>query len=628
MAAKLCLIFLTATFLMTQTRSATAQSAPANTAQSAPANTAQSAPATTAPIRYSVSFPAPHTHYLEVRAEFPTSLRPEIEVMMAVWTPGSYLVREFSRHVEDVRAGDPSGRSLPVVKTEKNRWRVTTGGTATAVVTYKVYAREMSVRTNWVEAGFALLNGAPTFMTLSDLAPRPHEVSITPAAGWQRSVTALAPIAGAGSHRYVAPDYDTLVDSPILIGNPAVYEFTVDGKPHFLVNEGEAGVFDGPRAARDLETLINEHRRMWGQLPYDRYVVLNVLTSVPGQFAGGGLEHKNSTVLMASPWATRTRAAYLAWLELASHEIFHVWNVKRLRPVELGPFEYENEVHTRSLWVAEGITEYYGLLLVHRAGFSNRDEFLTSLSGLVEEVQTLPGARVQSAELASFDAWIKYYRPDENSANSSMSYYTKGAVLGFLLDARVRRATRGTRSLDDVMRAAYTRFSGTRGFTPAEFRAVVEQVAGVSLDDFWARAVEGTAELDYDEALDVFGLRFRPAGSATRPWLGITTRNDAGRLLVSTVRRDSPGSTAGINVDDEILAIGEFRVRADRWDNRLDQFKVGDSVSLLVARRERLLRLDVTLAAEPARQWRLEVAPEATETQKTRLAEWLQSAGR
>jgi predicted metalloprotease with PDZ domain len=606
MAAKLLQVLLIATLAMTYTTLADAQTAPAA-------------------IRYTVSFPAPETHYIEVRAEVPTARRADIELMMPVWTPGSYLVREFSRHLEDVKAADPSGRALAVVKTEKNRWRVTTGGAPTVVVSYKVYAREMSVRTNWVESAFALVNGAPTFLTLTDLSARPHEVILTLPAAWKRSMTSLAALPG-GDHRYVAPDYDTLVDSPILLGNPAVYEFTIDGKRHYLVNEGEAGIFDGARGAKDIETLIQEHRRMWGQLPYDKYVILNVLTSVPGQFGGGGLEHKNSTVLMAQPWATRTRASYLAWLELASHEIFHAWNVKRLRPVELGPFEYETEVQTRSLWEAEGVTEYYGLLATHRAGFSSREEFLTSVSSLIEEVQTLPGAKVQSAELASFDAWIKYYRPDENSGNAAMSYYTKGAVLGLLLDARIRKASNGSRSLDQVMQAAYAKFSGTRGFTPEEFRAVVEQAGGVSVKGFWESAVEGTGDLDYAELLDTFGLRFRPATAPTRPWLGMTTRNDAGRLLVSTVRRDSPGLTAGINVDDEILAIGEFRVRADRWDNRLEQYKPGDRVSLLVARREQLMRLDLILGTEPARQWRLEVSPDATDTQKARLAGWLQAS--
>ena len=222
----------------------------------------------------------------------------------------------------------------------------------------------MSVRTNWVETDFAMLNGAPTFMTLADGQARPHEVVIQPARGWRISMTGLAEMSG-GSHRYRAPDFDTLVDSPIVIGNPAVYEFTIDNKKHFLVNVGEAGVFDGARAAKDLETVVREHRRMWGTLPYDKYVFLNILTIVtPG---GGGLEHKNSAMLMANRWTTRTRRSYVAWLELASHEFFHVWNVKRLRPVELGPFNYEKEVLTRSLWVVEGVTDYYA-----RAGPASR----------------------------------------------------------------------------------------------------------------------------------------------------------------------------------------------------------------------------------------------------------------
>jgi predicted metalloprotease with PDZ domain len=448
-------------------------------------------------------------------------------------------------------------------------------------------------------------------------------VTIVPAAGWRRSMTGLAEIPGA-EHRYRAADYDTLVDSPILIGNPAVYEFTVDGKRHYLVNEGELGVFDGARAARDLETIVREHLRMWGSLPYDKYLFLNVLTEV-----GGGLEHRNSTVLMASRWTTRTRRAYLGWLELAAHELYHAWNVKRLRPIELGPFDYENEVHTRSLWIAEGITDYYADLVVHRAGLSSREEYLDSLSNKIEELQTTPGRAVQSAELASFDAWIKYYRPDENSPNTSISYYTKGAVLAFLLDATIRRATNGAQSLDDVMRAAYGKYAGPRGFTPDDFQTVAEQVAGTSLSSFWDTAIEGTAELDYRGALDTLGLRFRAGGDRPgRAWLGVTTRNDAGRLLVSQVRRETPASTAGLNVDDEILAIDDFRVRADRLENRLEQYKPGDQVTLLVARREQLVRLEAALGSEPARNWRVEANPSAGDVARNQLARWLSATAR
>jgi predicted metalloprotease with PDZ domain len=591
------------------------------TVQSAAPVLAQTTAAAAQPIRYTLSFPAPQTHYVEVAAAVPTDGRPQIELMMPVWTPGSYLVREYERNVEAVTAANADGRALAVQKTDKNHWRVTTGGAANVTVKYRVYAREMSVRTNWVEAGFALLNGAPTFMTLAELTPRPHEVIINPATGWKRSLTGLPAMTG-GDHRYRAPDFDTLVDSPIVVGNPAVYEFEVDGKKHYLVNEGEGGVFDGPRAAKDVETLVREHRRMWGSLPYDKYYFFNMMTLTTE--GGGGLEHKNSQMLTTNRFATRTRRAYLGWLELVSHEYFHAWNVKRLRPVELGPFNYEDEVLTKGLWISEGVTDYYGELAVHRAGLATQAEYLDALSDHIEELQTTPGRLVQSAEMASYDAWIKYYRPDENSINVSVSYYTKGAVLGFLLDAKIRKATNGAKSLDDVMRAAFQKFSGARGFTPDDFRGVAEQVIGTSLRGFWGDAIEGTSELDYAEALDTFGLRFKPATSNGRVWTGLSTRNDAGRLVVTQIRRDSPGLAAGVNVDDEILAIDEFRVRADRWDNRLDQYKPGDKVTLLVARREQLTRLPMTFATDPPRQWRLEINPSATETRKQQLSRWLQ----
>lgn len=580
---------------------------------------AQTAPE---PIRYTLSFPAPHTHYVEVTATVPTGRRQDVDLMMAVWTPGSYLVREYARNVEALSAVGVNGRVLDVDKSKKNHWRVATGGAPTITLKYRVYCREMSVRTNWVESDFALLNGAPTFITLADLSPRPHEVIINPAAGWKRSITALPALTG-GDHRYRAPDYDTLVDSPIVIGNPAVYDFEVDGKKHSLVDVGEGGVFDGARAAKDLEAIVREDRRLWGLLPYDRYVFFNMITE-----SGGGLEHKNSTVLMTNRWSTRTRRAYLAWLQLASHEYFHAWNVKRLRPAELGPFDYENENVTRSLWVVEGFTDYYADLQVARAGLQTRDEYLDDLSNTIELLQTTPGRLVQSAEMASFDAWIKYYRPDENSANTSISYYTKGTVIAFLLDAKIRKVTNGAKSLDDVMRAAYQQYSGPKGYTPDDFRGVAEKIAGTNLKPFWQSAVESTAELDYTEALDAFGLRFRAAPAAAadhaaRPWLGISTRNENGRLVISQVQRNAPADTFGLNVDDEILAIDDFRVRPDRWDNRLEQYRPGDNVSFLVARREQLVRIPVTFGSEPPKGWRLEASPAATDRQQRLLDGWV-----
>ncbi len=572
------------------------------------------------PLRYTLSFPAPHTHYVDVEVTVPTGRRAQIELLMPVWTPGSYLVREYEKHVERVSARTPDGRPLAVDKTRKNRWRVDTGGAPTVVFAYSVYAREMGVRSDWVEREFAMLNGAATFVTLAEKGPRPHDVELKLPAEWRQ---AISPMQETAPHQFRAPDFDSLVDSPIVAGNPAVHDFDVDGVPHRLVNQGEGGVWDAAASVRDVEAITREHARLWGSIPYDRYVFFNMLTET-----GGGLEHKSSTMLMASRWATRTRRGYLNWLELASHEHFHAWNVKRLRPVELGPFDYDNENYTRALWIAEGFTQYYGPLTVRRAGLSSTDEYLESLSREIDDLQTTPGRLVQSAEMASYDAWVKEYRPDENTINSAISYYTKGAVVAFLLDARVRRATGGQKTLDDVMRAAYQRFSGTTGFTDAEFFQLASAVAGTDLVPWFHDATQTTGELQYTEALDWLGLRFRPADppsgdKAGKGWLGLTFRNDNGRLVITRLTRGTPAYDSGLNVDDEILAIDDYRVRADRLNERLEDYRPGDRVSVLVARRDHLERMDVTLGAEPAKAWRLEPDPAATPEQRAHLAAWL-----
>lgn len=422
-------------------------------------------------------------------------------------------------------------------------------------------------------------------------------------------------------HTVLADSFDTLVDSPIVAGELAVYEFTRSGKPHYLVNVNEGGSWDGARAVADVERIVAEHEKLWGGLPYDKYVFINMITE-----AGGGLEHANSTVLMTSRWAMGTREAYVGWLNLVSHEFFHVWNIKRLRPAALGPFDYENENYTPSLWVSEGFTSYYGDLLVRRAGLTSDAEYFYGLSNDIRSLETTPGRLVTPVTRSSYDAWIKYYRPDENSGNTSVSYYTKGQIIAVLLDARIRFATNNQKSLDDVMRLAYERYSGARGFTDAQFRAVVVEVGGADLTDVLTRALDTTQPLEYQPLLDAYGLQFLPADSrATRGWLGIKTKVDTGRLVVSEVQRDTPAATAGINVDDEILAIDDYRVRADQWDRRLDQYPPTTKATLLVARRDQLMRVPVTFGQEPGNAWRLvqRVAPSAA--QLGARAAWLSS---
>ena len=492
----------------------------------------------------------------------------------------------------------------------------------------------MSVRTNWVDDRFALVNGAPTFLTIADdtAESRPHDVLVQLPPDWAQSVTSLRAAPDGRLNSYRADDFDELVDSPIVAGNPAVYEFEVAGVPHSLVNIEEGGLWEGQAAADDVQRIVREQHELWGFFPYERYLFLNLIIE-----AGGGIEHKASTVLMTSRWQMRDHTKYLDWLTLVSHELFHAWNVKRLRPVELGPFDYESEVHTRSLWVAEGLTVYYGALLVHRAGLSTRDEYLSSLSSQIRDLQTTPGRLVQSVEQASYDAWTKHYRRNENSSNTTVSYYTKGAVIGFLLDARIRRTTGGARTLDDVLRLAYERYSGQRGFTPADFRKTVEDGAATEVDfDRWlVEVLETSTELDYTEALDWFGLALVQPESAAPDessdndaapvpgWLGLGASARGDNIVVTSVARDTPGYAAGFNVNDEILAIDAYRVRAGDWKSRLGLYRPGQEASVLVSRRGELRRLPVTFGTPPEHSWHLEPRTVQTPAQTYRVDAWL-----
>jgi predicted metalloprotease with PDZ domain len=573
------------------------------------------------PITYNVSFPAPHTHYLEVEASYPTEGKPHIEIMMSVWTPGSYLIREYERHVEALTAAGPGRVALAVEKTRKNRWRVTTNGARSVLVRYRLYAHEMSVRTNWVDDEFALINGAPTFITLVESpSRRGHHVRLTLPRAWTRSVSGMP--AGPGDNTYTAPDYDTLVDSPIVAGSPSVYEFSVRGKPHYLVNVRERGVWNGPQAASDLAKVSDTIARFWGDVPFDRYYFFNIIGS-----AKNGLEHRNSTVMNIPLDATGTRDAYLDWLNLASHEYFHAWNGKRLRPVELGPFDYENEVYTRSLWFVEGITDYYADLFLARSGVATRDEYLDLLSEQVRSLQTTPGRLEQSVEEASYDAWIKYYRSDENTPNSSISYYVKGAVVGFLLDANIRRLTAGSRSLDDVMRALFVRFSGERGFSGADVRSAVADAVGTThaqATRAWLdRALATTAELDYADATAWLGLRMTPPAGAPRAYLGVVTRVEQGKTIVSGIRRGSPAATAGMSLLDEITAINGDPVPDRQFVQRLARFSPGSKLALTVMRHGTQRTVDVVLAVDPRHGWQLSPLPGAAASQSQRFDNWL-----
>jgi len=580
-------------------------------------------------VRYTVRFPEAKAHYAEVDALVPTEGRPQLAVFLPVWTPGSYLVREFSRHLEQVTATAEDGTALTAEKTAKNRWSIASGSHPRVRLHYRVYGREVGIRGNWMESDFAFLNGAAIFVAPVNLPQRAYEVKLELPAGWRGAYTALDPT--ADPTRFTAPDYDTLVDSPILAGSPQVDSFAIDGVPHHLVTLGGDGVWDNALAARGLARVAQTQRDFWGALPTARPVfIFNLLTGTRS-----GLEHGQGFVISADRWIPPTPAGLTPWLSLASHEYFHLWNGKRLRPAELGPFDYEHEVYTRSIWSVEGITSYYQHLMLRRAGITSTADFLDCIGGGIAGTQDRPGRLAESLAAASFDAWIKTYRSDEDSPNTTVSYYVQGTVAALLLDAEIRRASHGAKSLDDLMRQAYARHSGATGYTAAEFAALASEVAGADLSGWFARVIDGTGEYDYQPMLDWFGLAFEPApppaaagGNSATPkppaaWLGAQVKDTSGRLLVTQVRAGTPASAAGLSADDEILALGDYRVRADQLPARLAACRPGDKVSLLVARLDHLVHLEVTLGAEPVNRWKLSLRKDATPEQTAHLNAWL-----
>jgi predicted metalloprotease with PDZ domain len=470
------------------------------------------------PVVYTVRFPAVDTHVAEVEAVFPTGKHSAIELMLPVWSPGFYRVEDYPSRVQSLSVRTADGRQLVVDQPKKNRWRIATQGVDEVIVSYQLLCNGRSVTSNWVGEDLLVLNGAAAFITLADNVRRPHEVRLVLPSQWKRAMSGLGAAADGKPNHFRAIDYDMLVDTPIVAGDLSVREFIVEGSKHQLVDAGDYKKWDGQRGAQDLEKIVRETRQYWGLLPFKRYVFLNVFRQ-----GGGGLEHSNSTLLTSSPQMT---APTLRWLSFVSHEYFHAFNVKRLRPVELSIFDYERPPNTSSLWISEGLTTYGAELIVARASLSNTPEFLAMLSSHINSLQSAPGRLKQTLAQASLDVWNSGTSGVGRDTQNLVSYYVKGPVVGFLLDAKIQRATNGKKSLDDVMRLAYKRYSGARGFTPEQFRLTAEEVAGIDLKASFRVWLDSTEELDYAEALDWFGLRFSEDVAPNKAWQ-LTVRPDA-----------------------------------------------------------------------------------------------------
>ncbi|TAH08151.1 MAG: M61 family peptidase [Runella slithyformis] len=566
--------------------------------------------------------PHPQTHYFEVEmrlnniaAATDSPKNGYIDLKMPVWTPGSYLIREYAKNVEGFQVfGD--GKAVKSEKIRKNTWRIFSADDH-LVVRYRVYAYELSVRTSFLDDAQGYLNGASIFLFHDALKSLPLRLIVQPYANWTQISTGLKRVADSPAI-FEAPNYDVLVDSPVSIGTQQVFSFTASGIPHTVAMSGEAQ-FDPAKLATDMQKVCETAATVVGEQPCTDYTFL-VLNAQQGS---GGLEHSNSTTLHVSRNSYANEGSYRGFLSLVAHEYFHLWNIKRIRPMALGPFDYENENYTRLLWVAEGFTSFYQEYILLKAGFRTADVYLEMLANQISGVENKPGNRVQSVAEASWDAWIKYYRPNENSINSTVSYYDKGAVIGGVMNLIILANTKGQRSLDDVMRLLYNEYykKQKRGFSDEEFQKACEQVAGLPLTDFFQKHIYGTEPLDYNRYLHPVGLAMTDQNANNNtPFLGANTSN---RWLLTSIVRDSPAALAGLNAGDEIVQIDGQTRPLTGLDDWLLGKKVND-VSMLTIKRDGLTKtMAVTVGRSPFVRFKIAKTNSASVAQEDLYKKWL-----
>lgn len=553
--------------------------------------------------------------------------RPEAEqtVSLPVWIPGSYLVREFARHLQHLKARQGT-RSVPLQQLDKCTWQARCSGTAALEVEYQVYAFDTSVRAAYLDADRGFFNGTGVFLRVHGREDDPHRVELRGLPrGWEVA-TALPAIKtdARGQGAYEAAGYDELVDHPVELGRFWRGRFQAQGITHEFVVAGAAPSFDGERLLRDTQRICETAIAFWHgrrKPPISRYVfLLNVVDD-----GYGGLEHRASTALICGRRDLPRLGddgqsdGYVTLLGLISHEYFHTWNVKRLRPSEFTRYDYTRENYTQMLWFFEGFTSYYDDLLLRRAGLIDDARYLKLLSRTITNTITLPGRQVQSVAQASFDAWVKYYRPDENTVNATISYYTKGALVALALDLRLRSEGQGT--LDEAMRWLW-RETGGGPMDEALFAQALETVGGRSFRKELQAWVHGTQDLPLDELLRGLGVRWHREAPAWAQRLGVRVSEAAG-VVIKMVLRGGAAERAGLQAGDELLAVNDWRLRKlDDLAVYLPRASAPASVTLLVARDQRVLALSLDLPAGLG-SVALSVADNADAAALARRKDWL-----
>lgn len=506
-------------------------------------------------LNYNIDIALPQTHYAEVTIKIINCESNSLHFKMPVWTPGSYLIREFGKSVEGVQV-KADGKPFDINHKDKNTWKAENTKGKTIEFSYKVYAFEPSVRTSFIDADHAFLHNTSIFMYVEEYMNQAGEVQLNFPSDWKKTSTSLNKVS---EHTYSFGNYDEFADSPIEIGNHETLEFQIMGVPHEVAMVGLNNC-DFKKFTTDLTLACSTMAQIIGEHPCKKYVFIvhNV------ESGGGGLEHANSCTVMMGRWNWKDEAKYKNFIGLCAHEYFHLWNVKRIRPIELGPFNYAQENYTDLLWVAEGITSYYDELAMFRMQWITAENFAEKLEEYINTLENRPGCRVQSLAESSRDAWIKEYRPNENSKNTTISYYSKGLVVAALLDAEIFSVTQGKKNLDDVMKLLYSKYylSMKRGFTPEEFANAATQIAGTNMSEFIYKLVYTVQTPDYKSILSRAGVEVdysdKPENNS-----GIVTALENNKTIVKQVISESAAWFGGINVNDEIVAVNGAKINND-----------------------------------------------------------------
>jgi predicted metalloprotease with PDZ domain len=538
-------------------------------------------------ISYSLKMPRPQNHYFQVEMQVEQVKQKTATVKLPVWAPGSYLVREFSRHLNQVKAYSLQGAVLPITKKTKNAWEIDLKGQTAFVVKYEVYAFELSVRTSFLDETHGFVSGPSMFMYLDGHKETGGELLVQPHSSFKRISTGLtqkSDVKQGNNQTFTFDNYDQLVDCPIEIGNQYEFDFEASGVKHTVAMYGE-GNFDPERLKEDMAKIVEEETKVVGVNPNKRYVF--IVHNVVG--GDGGLEHCNSSVLSVDRW-TYDGSNYINFLNLVAHEYFHLWNVKRISPIELGPFNYDQEVYTNYLWVMEGFTSYYDELILRRCGFYSQEEMAKKIQIAVNYVESSVGARVQPVAHASFDAWIKAYRPNENSSNTTMTYYSRGMIIASVLDAMIIKQSNGKECLDHLMQDLYqTYYIGKkRGFTDAEFKACLTKHTGQDMTEFFFKYIDGTEVIPYSMYFLPLGVEVSDVGGV-KPVFGANVAEEGGKVIIKSIRANSSAEDAGLSVNDEIIACMNYRVDKSMLDALMNGAAVGDEFELTISR-DKLMR--------------------------------------